>query len=196
VLLVQFNDGHWVASEVTTKQNDPTWEEILAVHGQMAVLTAWRILGRTQDTEDVVQESWMECLRLRSSGDIQDWGAAIRVITTRRAIDRLRKRAKEETRFIHSEWKEHPVAPEPSPETSMYETELAEGLRRAIAVLTEHEATVFSLSCLCGESNSEIASTLKISPSNVSSTLHKAREKLRTLLASFVDSSPTLRHRS
>lgn len=196
MLLVQFNDGHWVASEVTTKQNDPTWEEILAVHGQMAVLTAWRILGRTQDTEDVVQESWMECLRLRSSGDIQDWGGAIRVITTRRAIDRLRKRAREETKFILSEWKEQPIAPGPSPETVMYVAELADGLRRAIAELTEHEATVFSLSCLCGESNHKIASILKISPSNVSSTLHKAREKLRTLLASFVDSSPTLRHRS
>ncbi len=196
MLLVQFNDCHWVAPEVTTNQNDPTWEEILDVHGQMAVLTAWRILGRTQDTEDVVQESWIECLRLRSSSDIQDWGGVIRVITTRRAIDHLRKRSRHEAKFIRSELKEHPVAPGPSPETVMYEAELAHSLRSAIAELTDHEATVFSLSCLCGEANHAIASMLKISPSNVSSTLYKAREKLRNMLASFIDSSPTLRQRS
>lgn len=182
--------------KVTTNQDDPTWEEILADHGQMAVLTAWRILGCTQDTEDVVQESWLECLRLRSNSVIQDWGRMIRVITTRRAIDYLRKRSRERAKFTGSELDHHPDAPVLSPETAVFESELANGLRKAIAELSDHEATVFSLCCLSGLANHEIASMLEISTSNVSSTLYKAREKLRVKLASFVDSSSTERQKS
>ncbi len=103
---------------MTTNQNDPTGKEIFGRSWQMAVLTAWRILGRTQDTESCFRSHGGGASLSARAAIFMIGGGAIRVIATRRAIDRLRKRAREETKFILSEWKYIPLAPGPSPRPS------------------------------------------------------------------------------
>jgi RNA polymerase sigma factor (sigma-70 family) len=176
---------------VKSYDHKPSWDQIVAQHGAMAVLAAWGILGQKQDTEDVVQESWLECFRLWTRSNIRDWGAMIRVVTTRRAIDALRRRARDRSALTELQLTALHVSNEPSPESAVLESELAARLRQAITGLSDHEATVFSLSCLQALANHEIATALAVSSSNVSSTLHKAREKLKVQLASFIEPNTT-----
>jgi DNA-directed RNA polymerase specialized sigma24 family protein len=58
----------------------------------LAFDVAWRLLGHAADTEDVVQEALLDAFRLRSRQPVDQWGALVRHLATRRAIDRLRKR--------------------------------------------------------------------------------------------------------
>lgn len=151
----------------------------------MAVRTAWRILGQQQDAEDAVQEALFECLQLKPGRKPLEWGAWIRVVVTRRSIDLLRKRKR--ANVIDPQSLLNRTSSEPNPDSAALESELAERLREAMAELSDHEAAVFSLSHLSGLENNEIVAALGISVSNVSSTLHKARQKLKIKLAAYFE---------
>lgn len=168
---------------IVVRENSNPWEEIVALHGPMVVQTAWRILGQTQDTEDVVQEAMWEGYRTLQSSPPKDWGAFLRVLVTRRAIDALRKRTRRTINETPSEAIDQQATDRPSPEAIAIEKELAAQLRDSVARLTDHEAAVFSLSCFSQLSNQEIAVALEVNASNVTTTLHRARGKLKEMLA-------------
>jgi DNA-directed RNA polymerase specialized sigma24 family protein len=58
----------------------------------MAFDTAWRLLGHAADTEDAVQEAFLEAFRLHGRQQVCNWGGLLQHLATRRAIDRLRRR--------------------------------------------------------------------------------------------------------
>jgi RNA polymerase sigma-70 factor (ECF subfamily) len=146
----------------------------------MAFDTAWRLLGHAADTEDAVQEAFLEAFRLHGRQKVRNWGGLLRHLVTRRAIDRLRQRRKslplEALPFV-------PASPaSDQPESVAVQHELADRLRLAIAQLRDREASVFSLHYLGEMSNSEIAETLEISIDAVGVALHKARNRLKELV--------------
>jgi RNA polymerase sigma-70 factor (ECF subfamily) len=162
--------------------SSPDWESILRTHGPMAFDTAWRLLGHAADTEDAVQEALLDAFRLHGRQAIGNWGALLRRLAARRAIDRLRKR-----RVADPSPPEPLVIEPPSPESERPESvaiqcELADRLRWAVARLPDREASVFSLRCFGEMANAEIAATLGISTDAVGVALHKARKKLKELL--------------
>jgi RNA polymerase sigma-70 factor (ECF subfamily) len=164
----------------------PDWESIVRMHGPMAFDTAWRLLGNAADAEEVVQDALMDAFRLHAERTVINWGGLLRHLAVRRAIDRLRARPPVQ-----------PLACEPAaaesdrPEAAAIERELAERLRSAIRKLPDREASVLSLRYLGEMTNAEIASTLGITAGAVGVALHKARAKLRALLAA----EPTTRRR-
>jgi RNA polymerase sigma-70 factor (ECF subfamily) len=146
----------------------------------MAFRTAWRLLGHAADTEDVVQEALMDAFRLHVGQTVQNWGALLRQLATRRAIDRLRKRR---AAVLVPLGNLEVTAPESQqPESVAAERELAERLRWAIAELPDREASVFSLRYFGEMANDEIAQALGISTDAVGVALHKARKRLKELL--------------
>jgi RNA polymerase sigma-70 factor, ECF subfamily len=156
------------------------WEAIVRTHGAMAFDTAWRLLGHAADTEDAVQETFLEAFRLHGRQQVRNWGGLLRHLATRRAIDRLRQRRKvlplETLPF-------EPASPaSEQPESVAVQHELADRLRWAIAKLPDREASVFSLHYLGEMSHCEIAETLGISTDAVGVALHKARNRLKELL--------------
>ena len=69
------------------------WAAIAREHGGMAFETAWRILGNASDTEDAVQDAFVDALRLhRQKTAIGNWGALLRHLASRRALDRKHHR--------------------------------------------------------------------------------------------------------
>ncbi len=68
------------------------WERIVREHGPMVFDTAWRILGHAADTEDVVQEVFLEVFRLRADGGVRSWPGYLRRMAACRALDRLRQK--------------------------------------------------------------------------------------------------------
>jgi len=156
------------------------WEAIVRTHGAMAFDTAWRLLGHAADTEDAVQEAFLEAFQLHGRQQVRNWGGLLRQLATRRAVDRLRRRY---TALPLQTLTSELASPESEqPESIAVERELAERLRWAIAKLSDREATVFSLRHLGEMANGEIAETLGISADAVGVALHKARNRLKQLL--------------
>lgn len=156
-----------------------SWEVIVARYGRMVFHIAWRILGHYADTEDVVQEVFLEAHRLRSQETIRHWPGLLRRLATCRALDRLRQR-----RPIVSMNAYRLVSDDDEPIENLISDELEERLRQSIAELPEREASVFCLRYFDQLTNKEIAETLNISEGAVAVALHKARTKLENYLLS------------
>jgi RNA polymerase sigma-70 factor, ECF subfamily len=154
------------------------WAAIAREHGGMAFETAWRILGNASDTEDAVQEAFMDALRIhRQPTVIGNWGALLRHLASRRALDLLRKR-----RPVLPIVADLPAPQRNSADASSDMGELVCLVRQALAQLPSREAEVFSLRCFGDLSNPEIAEQLGIRVGAVAVALHKARLHLQTIL--------------
>ncbi|HEV3262581.1 MAG TPA: sigma-70 family RNA polymerase sigma factor [Gemmataceae bacterium] len=157
------------------------WNRIVRDHGPMVFGTAWRVLGHTADTEDVVQEVFLEAHRLGQAQPVRHWGGLLRRLAAYRALDRLRQRKVsvplDGLALLGSG---------DAPEEQAIGRELAERLRQAVAQLPEREGSVFCLRCFEDLSYEQIAETLDISRGAVATALHKARAKLEALLTEVV----------
>ncbi len=152
------------------------WQMIVWEHGPPAYETAWRILGSAADTDDAVQEAFLDAVRLAREQTIGNWGGMLRHLAACRALDLLRKRR---PRNLDVE----PQAPLVSqPEAVAVRNELAEQLRNSLAELAPRESEVFSLRYFGELSNGEIAATLGLQTGAVAVALHKARARLAELL--------------
>jgi RNA polymerase sigma-70 factor (ECF subfamily) len=157
------------------------WDRIVRSYGPLVFATAWRILGHAADTEDVVQEVFLQVHRLQQTHPVQHWGGLLRRLAACRALDRLRQR--KHTVSLNGL---SLVGPGEGPEAVAVERELAERLRLAIAQLPEREGAVFCLRYFGDLSYQDIADSLGIQTGAVASALHKARLKLEAFLLETV----------
>jgi RNA polymerase sigma-70 factor (ECF subfamily) len=157
------------------------WNCIVRDYGPMVFGTAWRILGHAADTEDVVQEVFLQVHQLQRTRPVRHWGGLLRRLAACRALDRLRQRK--------------PTAPldglsltdgAPDPEASLLQQELSDRLRQALAQLPGREAEVFCLRYFDDLSYQQIADALSIRVGAVAAALHKARTRLEALLMAAV----------
>jgi len=153
------------------------WDRLVREHGPVVFATAWRILGHSADTEDVVQEVFLQAHQMQLTQEVRCWEALLRRLAACRALDRLRQRRA----TVPLDGLTLPVTTE-DPEAIAMERELAARLRASIARLPRREATVFCLRYFDDLSYEQIAEALQISPGAVATALHKARGKLESLL--------------
>jgi RNA polymerase sigma-70 factor (ECF subfamily) len=157
------------------------WDRIVREYGPLVFATAWRILGHAADTEDVVQEVFLQVHQLQRTSPVRHWAGLLRRLAACRALDRLRQRKSTVSLNGLSL-----VGPGEGPEAAAVERELADRLRAAIAQLPEREAAVFCLRYFDDLSYQDIADALHIRTGAVASALHKARLKLETFLLETV----------
>lgn len=157
------------------------WDRIVRQYGPLVFATAWRILGHAADTEDIVQEVFLQVHQMRQTQTVRHWPGLLRRLAACRALDRLRQR-----RNTVSLNGQALIDRETGPEAAAVEHELAERLRRAIAQLPDREAAVFCLRYFDDLSYQDIAQALHIRTGAVASALHKARLKLETFLLETV----------
>jgi RNA polymerase sigma-70 factor (ECF subfamily) len=157
------------------------WDRIVRDYGPLVFATAWRILGHVADTEDIVQEVFLQVHQLQRTHTVRHWPGLLRRLAACRALDRLRQR--KSTVSLNSQ---PLVDRDVGPEAVAVEHELAERLRRAIAQLPDREAAVFCLRYFDDLSYQDIAQALHIRTGAVASALHKARLKLETILLETV----------
>lgn len=154
------------------------WPAIVRTHGPPAFATAWRILGNASDTEDAVQEAFVDALRIGGRQRVDNWGALLRRLAGCRALDLLRKR-----RCTEPIAAELPAPVATQPDRVAVAAERVALLRQALAELPDRQAEVFSLRYFAELSNADIATALGISAGAVAIALHKARTRLRSILA-------------
>jgi len=147
-------------------------------HGPVLFRIAWRILGQSQDAEDVVQEVFAEAHWRSNGAAVACWPALLRRMTTCRALDTLRRR-----RITLPLSAAQRVAAQGDPEAIAASRELEARLRAALAELAPREAEVFCLRYFEELSYREIAATLGISLTATSTALCQARSRLEEMLA-------------
>jgi RNA polymerase sigma-70 factor (ECF subfamily) len=143
--------------------------------------TAWRILGHAADTEDVVQEVFLQACQLARAGTVRHWGGLLRRLAACRALDRLRQR--------HPDVSLNGLAltcADAGPDAELIGRELAERLRAALARLPERQSAVFCLRHFEDLSYQQIADTLQTTPGAVATALHKARASLEAQLGELI----------
>src|SRR5581483_7513117 len=116
------------------------WDCIVRQYGPLVFATAWRILGHTADTEDTVQEVFLQVHQMQQTVSVRHWPGLLGRLAACRALDRLRQRRTTVPLDGLSL-----ADQEEGPEATAIEHELAERLRQAIAQLPDREAAVFCL---------------------------------------------------
>ena len=147
--------------------------------------TAFRLLGRTGDVEDCLQEVFLSALELSRRERIRNWPGTLRHLATARAIDRLRERIRdgrlhEDGANVDMDALGHKQT---NPAEKLESKELASHLRVALAQLPGRQAEVFALHFFEQMSYRQIAETLRLKTNAVGVLLHEARDRLRVLLA-------------
>ena len=140
---------------------------------------AYRMLGTPADAEDVLHEAW---LRLQAHGlaALQDPEAWLVTVTTRLALDRLR-RAKAERVHYTGPWLPEPLVPEAEhPDATL---ERGQSLTLSFLVLLERlspdERAAFLLHEVFDYSHGEAAAILEITEDACRQRVHRAKARLR-----------------
>jgi RNA polymerase sigma-70 factor, ECF subfamily len=159
------------------------WKSIVEQYGGLVWATAYRLVGNSEDAADCFQETFLEAVKTSRREAVRDWSALLRHLATVRAIDLLRVRCRERNRTGARGGAKGIVSREPNPMQEAVAGELAERLREAIVHLSQDQAAVFCLSCLESLSYQEIGERLGVTANAVGVLLHRARQRLKELLA-------------
>jgi RNA polymerase sigma-70 factor (ECF subfamily) len=140
---------------------------------------AYRMLGTPADAEDVLHDAWLrwDAQDVDALDDAEAW---LVTVTTRLALDRLR-RAKTEREHYPGPWLPEPLlADADQPEARL---ERAESLTLSFLVLLERlsadERAAFLLREIFDYSHAETAAMLEISEDACRQRVHRAKQRLR-----------------
>jgi RNA polymerase sigma-70 factor (ECF subfamily) len=147
---------------------------------------AYRVTGNSEDAEDVLQTVFLRLLRQDAWPQVntdQELGHYLHRSAVNAALDVLR--ARKRRKVIPLETARRVNMPDASPtssETGMAGQEMREQLRSALSEMSPRAAEMFSLRYFEGFGNNEIAGIFGTSQSVVGVTLHRTRDKLRTMM--------------
>lgn len=140
---------------------------------------AYRMLGSVADAEDVLQESYLRWHRA-DPATVREPEAWLVAVTTRLAIDRLRRAATEREHYIGT-WLPEPIAGAAAP--ADHRAEMVSDLSMAFLVLLERlapeERAAFLLREVFDTSYEEIARVLEKSEVACRQLVHRARLRVR-----------------
>jgi len=162
-------------------------KDLYEQHSRMILRTAWRITGKPEDAEEVLQQIFLRLLRGHppdAAGPVT--GGYLRRAAVNGGLDIVRARQARPDQ-VSSEGS--PGIPEPAtldnPEETMRNLDLADALCRAVSSLNSRAAEVFMLRDIEGLEIEEIAGLLGTSPNTVTVTCHRARTRILEILTSW-----------
>jgi RNA polymerase sigma-70 factor (ECF subfamily) len=141
---------------------------------------AYRMLGSVADAEDVVQDAYLRWVA-SDQDSIREPAAWLTTVTTRLALDRLRRAQRERAAYV-GPWLPEPLptATEPDPSESVV---LAESLTLGVLVVLERldpvERAVFLLREVFDEPYSSIAEIVGRSEAACRQLVHRARTRVQ-----------------
>jgi len=156
--------------------------EIVRRHSGPLVRFARRLVGSTEDAEEIVQEALLKAYanRLRRARRPRELANSVYKITRNLSIDHLRRKR---LRLMEQEVFE--ARPDPramTPEEALELETLREAVNRALGELPESYREAVALRFGLGLSYRECARTLHIGPKAFEARLHRAKARLRHAL--------------
>jgi RNA polymerase sigma-70 factor, ECF subfamily len=159
------------------------WQVVVEQYGPLVWQTAYRLLADDSDASDCFQETFLAALEVSQRQPVRNMPALLTRLATMRAIDRLRQRVRRNNRQSDIDDRPDIAAAARDPLDQVQDHELAEQLAESLGQLPEQEAGVFCLRYLNGMSYRQIAKEMNIKTTNAGVILHRARTKLRQMLA-------------
>jgi RNA polymerase sigma-70 factor (TIGR02957 family) len=165
-------------SEGTSGERRLDAAEVFDGHRGLLVSVAYRILGSVTDAEDAVQEAYLRWSGVEHS-EIKDPRAFLVRVTTRLAIDRLRRARTRRESYV-GPWLPEPIltSQDPSEEVAMAES-VSMAMLVVLETLSPLERAVFVLREAFGMPHAEIAEVLGRREEAVRQLAKRAREHVR-----------------
>ena len=160
----------------------PTWEEVARDHGRFLYTVAYRLTGRHDDAQDLVQEVLLRVQRGLATyqpGSMEGW---LSRITTNAFLDDVRRRKRRPVEALPDD-PERVLAGAPSADEALAAADLPDHLQDALRGLPEDYRAAVVLCDVLGYSYQDIADTLEVPVGTVRSRIHRGRSQLRTVLA-------------
>src|SRR5687768_7850145 len=111
------------------------WPRLVATHSEIVWKTARRLLGTEADVADCFQEAFVAAFEFSRHQPVQNWPGLLVHLTTKRALDRLRKRQHSRATQLPETEASQPVCRQPPPSAVAEENELLHELRSGLAGL-------------------------------------------------------------
>lgn len=166
----------------TRDQRIPTWEEIARHEGDFLYTVAYRLTGRHEDAQDLVQEVLVRVqrgLRNYRPGSLRGW---LSRITTNAFLDDARRRTRRPVVALGDQ----PDLVLPAAPDAMSVAEAAtlpDHVQTALAGLPEEYRVPVVLADVVGLTYADIAEQLGVPVGTVRSRIHRGRSALREVLA-------------
>ena len=153
-------------------------------HGRSIYRMAFRIAGKHEDAEDVVQETFVRAYRqldrFESRANFSTW---LYRIGFNCAIDYVRARRHREVASAPEVLSEMaPASPEPSTEDIVYGGQISARVQEVLSELTDQERAAFVMRHFHGCSVHEICASLEIGPNAAKHAVFRAVKKMRAAL--------------
>lgn len=158
-------------AEIENARMQPGFDEIVALHQQKVLRTAYRLLGRVEDAQDAAQEVFLRLLKNlhRIEGDAQGW---LYRVTVNVCNDHHRRRP------VVMELDRDFADRAPNPERILADEERKRLLMDGLQTLPERERAAVVLRDIEGLSTREVAAILGVEEVTVRSHISTARVKL------------------
>jgi len=158
------------------------WQEVRRLHGAIVFRAVFRILKRHDQALDCYQEVFLEAFEQCGARRVDNWPALLRWLAVRRALDRLRSERRRLSRVADEDPSLLPGSVV-EPSAAIEFRELVEQVRHAIARLPDRQGEAFWLHCVEQLTYAEVAEQFGTDTNTVGILVHRARARLRKLLA-------------
>ncbi len=187
-----------IAIERTLAGDRDSFRILVDRHSHNVFRLAYRLAGNRQDAEEIVQEAFLRAYqKLGQFAARANFGTWVYRIAANYAIDRMRKRQKEEARRETPSPEALDGTPQdpmsripdeaPTPERLAQSVELRKRMELALDALSHAERTAFVMRHWEGCGIEEIAEVLKSNSSAAKNTVFRAVQKLRHALEPFLE---------
>jgi RNA polymerase sigma-70 factor (ECF subfamily) len=168
------------------------FRELVERHSRAVFRVAYRVTGRAEDAEEVVQETFLRAFRQLDRFEARaNFGTWLYRIAANCAVDFLRARPKREIAQEDStlERLSGRVAERDlgSPERQLLGRQIGERVQKAMSLLTDLERAAFTLRHFEGCSIEEVCQTLGLTASGAKHSIFRAVRKMRRELRPFVE---------
>jgi len=158
------------------------FEAIYERHGGVAYSLAFRMCGRKQAAEDVVQEAFLSAWRRSQSydaarGSLRTW---LLGIVHHRAVDALRRTGNDGRRRVDMPVEEMEFDAEVSVDTEVIDRDQADMVRGALTGLPAEQSKVIELAYFGGFTHTEIADMLGVPVGTIKGRMRLGLTKLRS----------------
>ena len=162
----------------------PALEALFAQHHGRIFGAAYRVTGRAQDAEDVLQTVFFRLLKRGDDLDLSPSpGSYLHRAAVNAALDLVRSRSRKKA--LPLDEIDLP-SDAPGPDRVDRAREIRRCLRQALTELTPKSAEIFSMRFLEGFDNHEIARLTETSQTAIGVMVHRARNRVKKAMAACV----------
>jgi RNA polymerase sigma-70 factor (ECF subfamily) len=171
------------------RQNDPNaWRHLVRIYTPLVYRVAMRMLRNREDAEDASQEVFMRVHRSIHSHDptrpLAPWMSKITYHVCLRRISRRSRSTDKEVELYESDVPEEEA--ENTPESHLTGKQTTARVLQALDQLSAQDRALVAMRYTEGFTDSEIAESTDMPVGTVKTRLHRARNKLREILAPFI----------